>query len=66
MLQELPTLTVEQRQAIIRRALELDDSPLSKEDEALVESRLTALREDPNSGLSLEEMKTRIRARYGK
>lgn len=65
-LQELPTLTFEQRQVLIRRALELDDSPLAPEDEALVESRLAVLREDPKSGLSLEEMKARIRSHYGK
>jgi uncharacterized protein Smg (DUF494 family) len=65
-LQELPTLTFEQRQVLIRRALELDDSPLDQAEEALVESRLMVLREDPKSGLSLEEMKTRLRSHYGK
>lgn len=63
-LQELPALTVEQRQVLIRRALELDDLPLIPEDEALVESRLSALRDAPASALSLEEMKTRLRARH--
>ena len=42
---ELPALTFEQRQLLIRRALELDDAPLSAADESLVESRLAALRE---------------------
>ncbi len=36
-LQELPALTFEQRQLLIRRALELDDPPLSEAEEALVE-----------------------------
>ena len=65
-LRELPTLTFEQRQLLVRRALELDDQPLNSSDEALIDSRLAALREDPNSGLSLEEMKARIRSRYSK
>jgi hypothetical protein len=65
-LQELPALTFEQRQLLVRRALELDDQPLDNADDALVESRLAALREDPNSGLSLEEMNARIRSRYTK
>jgi putative addiction module component (TIGR02574 family) len=65
-LQELPTLTFEQRQVIIRNALELDNAPLNAADEALVESRLAALREDPQSGLSLEEMKVRVRSHYRK
>jgi hypothetical protein len=65
-LQELPALTVEQRQLLVRRAIELDDPPLDAAEEALVESRLAALREDPKSGLSLEEMKARIRSRFSK
>jgi hypothetical protein len=65
-LQELPTLTFEQRQLLIRHALELDDSPLDKADEELVESRLAALKEDPKSALSLAEMKSRLRSRHRK
>ena len=41
-IEELPRMTFEQRQNLIRRALELDDAPLSPGDEALVESRLAA------------------------
>lgn len=65
-LQELPALTFEQRQLLIRRALEMDDAPLSADDESLVESRLAALRDAPASAVSLEEMKARLRARHGK
>ena len=64
-LKELPALTVEQRQLLIRRALELDEPPLSDADEKLVESRLDALRENPSSAVPLEEMKNRLRSRYG-
>ena len=65
-LQELPALTFEQRQLVVRRALELDDQPLDEVDMSIVDSRLAALREDPNSGLSLEEMKARVRSHYRK
>ena len=65
-LMELPALTVEQRQLLVRRALELDDTPLSPADEFLVESRLAALRDAPASAISLDEMKTRLRTRHGK
>ena len=65
-LQELPALTFEQRQLLIRRALEMDDAPLSADDESLVKSRLAALRDAPASAVSLEEMKARLRARHGK
>jgi hypothetical protein len=65
-LQELSTLSFEQRQLLVRRALELDDSPLHEDDEALIESRLAALREKPTSALPLEEIKSRLRSRYNK
>jgi putative addiction module component (TIGR02574 family) len=65
-LQELPALSFEQRQLLVRRALELDDPTLDEADDALVDSRLAALRENPKSALSLEEMKSRLRSRYGK
>lgn len=62
-LDELPALTFEQRQLLVRRALDLDEAPLSRADEALVESRLSALRDAPASAVSLEDMKARVRAR---
>lgn len=65
-LQQLPALTFEQRQLLIRRALELDDPPLEEADESLVDSRLAALRENPASALSLEEIKSRLRSHHGK
>ncbi|HYG33934.1 MAG TPA: hypothetical protein VEC99_04070 [Clostridia bacterium] len=65
-LQELPALTFEQRQTLVRRVLELDDSALSEADLTLVESRLASLREVPASAVSLEEMKARVRARFSK
>jgi uncharacterized protein Smg (DUF494 family) len=65
-LQQLPALTFEQRQLLVRRALELDDPPLEEADESLVDSRLAALRENPASALSLEEIKSRLRSHHGK
>jgi len=62
-LQELTALTFEQRQEIIRRALELDDIPSGDADQSLVESRLAALHDAPASVVSLEEMKARMRSR---
>lgn len=62
-LEELPTLTFEQRQLLIRKAMELDDPPLSEEDEALIEGRLAAHRADPDSSLPVDEMKARLRTR---
>jgi putative addiction module component (TIGR02574 family) len=60
---ELPRLTFEERQILIRRALELDDPPLSPADEEFVEARLAEHHSDPNSSISLDEMKSRLRSR---
>lgn len=59
---ELPRLTFEERQILIRRALELDDPPLSVADEELIEARLAAHHSDPNSSVPLDEMKRRLRS----
>ena len=62
-LNELPVLTVEQRQLLIRKAIELDEPQLTAADEALVEARLAAHHADPGSSVPLDAMKARLRAR---
>ena len=62
-LEELPSLTFEQRQLLIRRALDLDDSPLLPAEEALIEERLAAHQSAPDSSISLDELKARVKAR---
>lgn len=64
-LAELPSLTVEQRQLLMRRAMELDELPLSPAEEALVEQRLAEHRRNPQAAVSLEDMDKRFRARFG-
>jgi len=63
-LQELPSLTLSQRQLVIRRALDLDDPALSPADEAVVEQRLAAQRNDPASAAPLDTMKTHLRSQF--
>ena len=65
-LAELPSLTVEQRQLLMRRALEIDDLPLSPADEALVQERLAEYRTNPATAISLDEMEKRLRAHWGR
>lgn len=65
-LQELPSLTLSQRQLLIRRALDLDNPPLSLADEAVVEERLAAHRKNPASSVPLETMKARLRSQFKK
>jgi hypothetical protein len=59
-------LTVEQRQRVVRRALELDEPPLTPSDEALVEERLAAHRRNPDSAVPLDKMKQHLRSRFAK
>ncbi len=63
---ELPSLTLSERHQLIRRALDLDDPPLSPADEALVEKRLAAHRKNPASAVPLETMKVRLRSQFKK
>lgn len=62
-LDELPGFSFEERQLLIRRAIELDDPPFSAADEAMIEARLKAHHDDPESSVSLDEMKARLRSR---
>ena len=65
-LNELPALTVEQRQLLISRALELDELPLHSEDEALIEDRVAAHRLNPASSVPMVEIKARLQNRFSK
>jgi hypothetical protein len=65
-LAELPSLTVDQRQLLVRRALELDDHGLAPEDEAVVEKRLADHRRDPRSAVPLKVMERRVKSRFTK
>ena len=65
-LEELPALTLSERQLLVRRALDLDESPLPPEDEMLVEKRLEAHHQKPGSSVPLETMKSRLRSQFKK
>ena len=60
---ELPRLNFEERQILIREALDLDDLPLSASDEALIEERLAAHRAQPESSIPIDDLKVRLRRR---
>jgi hypothetical protein len=62
-LEGLPALTVRQRQILIRRALELEEPPLSLDEESLAEARLAAHHKDPSSALILDQFKKRLSRR---
>ena len=61
-LRELPSLTLTERQEVVRRALDLDDPGLSRADEALAVKRLAEHHKNPASAVPLETMKARLRS----
>ena len=63
-LAELPGFTVAERQLLVRRAMELDELPLTAADEDLVRSRLADHERDPSSAVSFEAMKERLRSAF--
>ena len=63
---ELPALTVAEREFLVRRVLDLDEPTMSIADEAEVERRLADYRRDPDSSVSLEEMKARLRKPFAR
>lgn len=62
---ELPSLTVEQRQLLVKRALEIDDTGLSPADEKIVEERRVEYHANPHVRISLEEMESRLKSKLG-
>lgn len=65
-LEELPALSLAQRQELVARAIALDDQGLSGEQEALVQERLDAHHAAPDSSFPFAEMKTRLRSLVGR
>jgi len=65
-LAELPSLTVAQRQQLVRQVFTLDPPDLSSQDESLIERRLQEHRTNPESAVTMDEMKTRLRNVWSK
>lgn len=61
---EIPSLSFEQRQALIHQLLLMDDYDLSNDEIELVEERLKRHHVNPQSSLSLQEAKDLLRHRH--
>jgi putative addiction module component (TIGR02574 family) len=62
-LEEIPKLTPEERDEIRQKLDEYDDE-LSAEDLALIDARIEEHRQDPSSAISIDELKSRLRAQF--
>jgi hypothetical protein len=62
-LEELPRLTFEERQLLIRIAVELNNTPLSAADEELITTRTSEHHLEPDTSIELDELKENLRFR---
>ena len=69
-LEELPTLTLEEREEIRQRLAEIDgerwldgDDPLTEEEKALIEARLESHERHPETAIPWKEFKARLSRR---
>jgi hypothetical protein len=63
-LAELPAFTVAERQLLVRRAIELDEPPLTAADENLVRNRFAEHERDPSTAIPFDAMKKKLRAAF--
>jgi putative addiction module component (TIGR02574 family) len=71
-LEELPTLTPEERDEIRLKLAEIDgdrwlddDDPLTDEEKALIEARISAHERNPETAIPWKEFKERLNRRLG-
>ena len=63
-LEELPRVTVVERQELLRSVLELDEGGLSDSELALVEQRMAAYQADTSRAVAADTMAKRVRSRF--
>ena len=61
-LENLETLTSDQRELVIQRALELDEATLTPDESKMIDERLSEHDRDPGSAVPLEDVMKRLRA----
>ncbi len=61
LLENLATLTADQRELVLQRVLELDELSLTPEQEILIQERREQYRESPDSFLTIEELEQRLK-----
>ena len=60
---EIPRPSFAERQELVRRAIALDDSELTAEENALLDARMEDFRRNPDAGVPLEELRSHIKQR---
>ena len=63
MLEEIPRLSFAQRQELIRHAIAVDESELTEEESAILDTRMEDFRLHPEAGIPLEQLKSHLKER---
>ena len=62
-LAEIPRLSFAERQELVRRAIEVEDSDLTSEEQAILEKRLEDFRRNPNAGIPANQLRSEVSRR---
>ena len=62
-LAEIPRLSFAERQELVRRAIEVEDSDLTSEEQAILEGRLEDFRRNPNAGIPANQLRSEVSRR---
>jgi len=62
-LEEIPHLSFAQRQELVRRAIALDETDLTPEENALLDARMAEFQRNPEGGIPLEQLQEHIAQR---
>ena len=62
-LAEIPKLSFAERQELVRRAIEVEEHDLTAEEKATLDERLEDFRQNPNSGIPVEQLKGEVSRR---
>jgi len=62
-LAEIPKLSFAERQELVRRAIEVEEHDLTAEEKAILDERLEDFRQNPNSGIPVEQLKGEVSRR---
>jgi hypothetical protein len=62
-LEEIPHLSFAQRQELVRRAIALDETDLTPEENALLDARMAEFQRNPEGGIPLEHLQEHIARR---
>jgi len=65
-LEQIPRLSFAERQEVVRQAMAVDETELTAEENALLDARMEDFRQNPGSGVSLDELRDKVQKRLAR